>query len=141
VSMKDELAALYAEVPDAHCKGLCVDSCGPIAATAGEAGRMFKEASGRPLLLAEDLRCGYLDRRGRCAVYEVRPLICRLYGSVDDPRMRCPYGCEPERYLSNAEATALMARAIQIGGPPVYTVEPDIEDALVTIYGTKMAGH
>ena len=31
-----------------------------------------------------------------CTIYEVRPIICRLFGLVkDDDRMICPYGCKP----------------------------------------------
>jgi hypothetical protein len=30
---------------------------------------------------------------------------------VDDPMMRGPHGCEPERWLSNAEVQVLIERA------------------------------
>src|SRR2546429_6087610 len=33
-------------------------------------------------------------RNGRCTVYEVRPMICRLWGMVEG--MQCPHGCVPE---------------------------------------------
>lgn len=139
VPLKDDLEALYAEIPAIACKRLCVDSCGPIAASAGEGGRMFA-LTDIPLRLGEDLRCGYLNKRGLCAVYDVRPVICRLYGVVDDHRMRCPHGCEPERWLSNAEARAMIRRAYEIGGPTVYTVDQGIEGMLFELYGARAPG-
>lgn len=129
-ALDDALNALYAEVPGAGCKGLCVDSCGPIVATAGEAGRMFK-ASGKRLDVGDDLRCGYLDRAGKCSVYDVRPLICRLYGSVDHRLLRCPYGCAPETLLTNREAQRLLWRSRDVGGPPVRAMEAEVEDVLL----------
>lgn len=34
--------------------------------------------------------CPLVDREGKCLVYEVRPLICRMFGNHQ--RMRCPHG-------------------------------------------------
>lgn len=31
-------------------------------------------------------------QRGRCAVHEARPIVCRVFGHVDDPQMACPRG-------------------------------------------------
>jgi len=31
-------------------------------------------------------------REGRCTIHEHRPILCRLYGAVDDPRVLCSYG-------------------------------------------------
>jgi hypothetical protein len=41
-------------------------------------------------------------------------MICRLYGVMDDPRMRCPFGCEPERWLSEQEAYVWLARVEEV---------------------------
>ena len=43
-----------------------------------------------------------------CEIHEARPLICRLFGIVDIDLMRCPWGCVPERWLSDAESRALL---------------------------------
>jgi Fe-S-cluster containining protein len=66
---------------------------------------------------ADSLTCPYLEEE-RCTVYEVRPLICRLWGLVES--MPCPWGCKPERYLTHEEGHELLARAaeIQSGGMP-----------------------
>jgi Fe-S-cluster containining protein len=123
--MSDQpLLALYRSLPTLACKGLCADSCGPIAATALEAERMRTAAGFKPLTLdAETLTCGYLQA-GRCAVYDVRPLICRLWGAADG--MRCPHGCEPSRVVGRAEGRRLFQWAARLGGPmvtPVITEE------------------
>lgn len=33
-----------------------------------------------------DKRCGMLNAKGECKIYDYRPSICRLYNSVDDPK-------------------------------------------------------
>lgn len=97
--------ALWATIPDAGCKGLCVDACGPIGMTDLEAavlvgtGRVRPDelepfGEGRVLLVGDDGVCPLLED-GRCSVYQLRPAICRGFGSVDDPLLRCPHGCEP----------------------------------------------
>jgi hypothetical protein len=49
------------------------------------------------------LTCNQLVE-GRCAIYDDRPLVCRLWGAI--PTMRCPFGCEPP--LTDEEGRALM---------------------------------
>lgn len=44
---------------------------------------------------------------GRCSVYVVRPLLCRLWGMVD--KMRCPHGCVPSRWPADDEIKAIFA--------------------------------
>ena len=100
------LEAIYAGLPGLACKGLCQDSCGPIGLTELEAKRIEKKFHRLPVLSA-DLRCSLLVD-GRCQVYPLRPLICRLYGLAE--HMRCPHGCQPDRVLSQPEANALLAK-------------------------------
>lgn len=117
------LDAAYAAVPALACKGLCSRSCGPIPVSPSERDRLAA-AHGAPLrelawtvkdggawLFLEPDRKGrcQLLRNGRCTVHADRPLICRLYGAVDDPTMRCAYGCEPARLLTADEGHALLA--------------------------------
>jgi Fe-S-cluster containining protein len=45
---------------------------------------------------------------GRCSIYSMRPAICRLFGAVDHPMLRCPHGCRPEKYLTDAESRAIL---------------------------------
>lgn len=114
---------LYRSVPDVSCKGLCQESCGPIAMTRWEADRIEArtgEAVG--VVDPDSLRCPLLTDDGRCSVYDIRPLICRLYGAVDARLMRCPHGCRPERLLTREESHELMEQAEVAGGDAVLTV-------------------
>lgn len=53
----------------------------------------------------------------RCGVYEVRPLICRLWGIIES--LPCPYGCVPEGgYLPDEDGWRLLLAADLIGGTP-----------------------
>ncbi len=113
------LRALYASVPSVPCKGLCHDQCTliPVAkaereAIADHTGRRVKtipdmqQAVMRP---ADDgLTCRYL-KKSRCTIYEVRPMICRLYGAAEG--LECPHGCRPVGgLLSRDVVQGLLAR-------------------------------
>lgn len=55
---------------------------------------------------------------GQCSVYDVRPMICRVWGASED--LVCPYGCRPEpgrRRLTSAETLALLDAARTAGTP------------------------
>jgi Fe-S-cluster containining protein len=118
----EKLEALYAALPTVQCKKLCGrEICGPIPLSRMELQRIeqkvgvvefvtatsdFVASEGNVGLRTDfDHTCKFLERTfGRCLIYEVRPLICRLWGCVDDPRMRCVHGCQPSRWLTNDEA-------------------------------------
>ncbi|UWG96806.1 YkgJ family cysteine cluster protein [Dehalobacter sp. DCM] len=82
---------LYEKIPKFECKEGCVGCCGPIPFTKWEWERIEDKRK------ATELNCPYAIK-GRCNIYEKRPLICRLYGAVR--KMKCPYGCQPESFLS-----------------------------------------
>lgn len=105
------LEALYARLPRIVCQRQCQEACGPVLMSRLEWIRVLRSPAGRRTLRGADaLTCPML-RHGGCAVYAVRPLICRLYGLVEDPRMRCPFGCLPERWVTMDEAQALLEEA------------------------------
>lgn len=111
------LEALYARLPRLECRRLCQEACGPIVMFRPEWDRLVEflmyEPSPTPDQAAR-LRCPLLDESsGRCSVYRIRPMICRLFGLVE--RMRCPFGCEPERWLTDEEARGLMDQVNRIG--------------------------
>lgn len=120
------LDALYAQLPRLDCQGLCADSCGPIPAGLAEQQRMERRAgvalgtTDHRALVDGTLECGLectMLRDGRCTAYDVRPMICRLWG-VAEP-MRCPYGCRPDGgLLSLEEGYAFLAEAYDIAGWP-----------------------
>ncbi|MEV4748984.1 YkgJ family cysteine cluster protein [Streptosporangium sp. NPDC049248] len=118
------LEELYAKVPDAGCKGLCQEHCTTIAGGRREAQRMAEAGFHLPTSVAVLLRearssaaaaepCAALGDDGRCRVYEVRPLICRLWGSTEG--MPCEHGCVPEGgRLTDVEAALLIKRSKRI---------------------------
>lgn len=117
---KRELKALYDELPHIECRGKCWDSCGPIEMSVIER-RQVEAALGKPLAVTDGvnscLTCNALTPLGTCSVYEVRPMVCRLWGMTET--MRCPYGCVPEGgHLSDEEGFSLLGRALEIGGAP-----------------------
>lgn len=98
------LETLYAQIPRIACQGLCQEACGPLGMAYLEWVQIRRKS---PLRLAEakQVACPLL-KRGRCTVYAVRPIICRLWGTAEN--MPCPWSCRPERYLTMTEADALM---------------------------------
>lgn len=122
----EQLAAVYAEIPDmADCRGLCHDSCGPLIMSkrerqiARERGVAIPTGEqGIRLITADpEWRCPALTDENRCAIYESRSLICRLYGTVEN--MKCPHGCTPVGgFLTAHQASLLIGRAVLAGGNP-----------------------
>lgn len=123
------LDRIQRSTPTVVCQGKCQRACGPIA----EAVLPLELERVRKFLndptfefrgldeVAESMATGYscvttcplLSPEGMCSVHSVRPLICRLWGVVDDPLMRCPYGCAGN-LVSNAEARDLWDAITQL---------------------------
>jgi hypothetical protein len=120
--------AVWARVPDAGCKGLCSDCCGPIAMSDAERDRIrrrhgitIRDAEAKP----GTLECPALGPDRRCTVYDDRPTICRLWASV--AALPCPHGCTPPGgHLTDAQAALALAAAQDLDG----TNRPD--DILIT---------
>ena len=105
---------VWAKVPLIQCRGLCSSSCGPILMSQAEYDLLRKR--GHPFQPVKGCMNCPLLKEERCSAYSIRPLICRLWGVVDKPAMKCPHGCVPERYLSDLEGTALLTEMEQAGG-------------------------
>lgn len=108
----EALEKLYAELPSVDCQELCGDCCSFIGMTRLEQRRITQV--GGPEIKIWQMPCPALSIMGRCTVYTRRPMICRLYGVVED--LRCPYGCEPERMLTREEGREFLARVQAIAG-------------------------
>jgi len=98
------------EIPSFPCERGCTDCCGRILVAADEWERIveYLRARGLPVLTLNErdpTKCPY-SQEGRCAIYEVRPLICRLYGTFEG--MRCPKGRRPLKLLSREIADGLL---------------------------------
>lgn len=125
------LEEVYARIPAVACKGLCVDSCGPIAMSVDEEARLHERGVKVPPLpdavaaveRGEDYYCPALED-GRCRVYDVRPTICRLWGATRS--MPCPHGCTPPDALSQERSHELLRLAAAVGGGmPDDSADPD----------------
>lgn len=116
--LNQRLDELYARLPPLECKQLCSDSCGPFVTSEHELARV-QRAAGRPLEHSADCAdCSMLTTDRRCSVYDIRPMICRLWGMTEN--MPCPYGCVPDGgRLSVEEGYAFLVEAFEIGGWPV----------------------
>jgi hypothetical protein len=108
-----KLEAIYAELPAVPCTGQCHSSCSYIGMSEAEY-RRIKRETGIEIEMYQS-PCPALDFAGRCSIHELRPLICRLYGATE--RLRCPWGCKPERWLSDSEVSVLVKRVQDIAGP------------------------
>lgn len=109
---------MYAEIPSIDCQGLCRDTCVNIDMTRVEQQRIEEAGVHIPRgNVNTDVvvyACPALTIFGQCSVYEVRPLICRIWGTTK--RTMCNYGCRPARWLTEPEAMLLIARAHDISG-------------------------
>ena len=135
----DRLRAIYARLPKLECKGLCQHSCGPIIMTTAEARRVERVLGHEMGHCGDDLRCPMLGEDGRCTVYEVRPLICRLWGM--EVSMQCPHGCRPSRYLSREEGYVFIDAVHQVM-PNEFrtTAKGELGRALVAFENALRAG-
>lgn len=110
----EKLDALYAELPSIPCRGFCSDSCGPIQMSIRERERIERPHGKVECGLGPS--CSMLTPDRKCGVYDIRPLICRLWGLTES--MQCPYGCKPDRLLTDEEGFDFLRRSIEIGGAP-----------------------
>lgn len=121
VTSRPTLGDIWGSIPPVACKGLCEDSCGPITMSEDEDTRIRQlgyDIPSMPDALAalergEDYYCPALVD-GRCAVYEDRPTICRLWGATES--MPCPHGCTPDGALTQDRSHELLRLSAVAGG-------------------------
>jgi Fe-S-cluster containining protein len=124
-----QLDALYDSLPAMRCQGHCSDACGPIAMSVRERARIIERARA-PVTCGAHATCSMLTPERRCSVYDIRPMICRLWGLVRS--MKCPYGCRPEGgWLPDSEGIRLLAEADRIGESELGSVV--MEQMLATL--------
>ena len=115
MGIRQRLKDVYSRVPLLKCRGLCQDTCGPVPAARDEI-RLMEQSSGRAY--GWQLRtghCTFLDEStGRCSCYRDRPIVCRTWGTVTSSM--CPFGCEPDQWLTPEQFDDLLARVKEIAG-------------------------
>jgi len=112
-----DLETIYAKLPTIQCRGLCRDQCTLIPASELEYRAMAERGfdlrdAGRSYLAGGPARCAALSPLGTCRAYDVRPLICRLYGVAEG--LECEHGCRPDWLLARAQVRALLREATQL---------------------------
>ena len=95
------LEALYSEIPTFTCREGCTDCCGSMPFVSGIEWERILEKRRH-----DELRCPYLN--GKCEIYEHRPFICRLFGSVEG--FQCIHGYGPEKPLTVEQGRDLRKR-------------------------------
>jgi Fe-S-cluster containining protein len=113
-----KLQKIYDGLPTIDCQRKCgFSNCGPVKALKIE-NRNIIEGTGRalqfPLVQIGELTCPHLSEQGDCTIYEFRPIICRLFGLVDERNMKCPWGCVPSRWLSKEEGGQIMRQVYDL---------------------------
>lgn len=107
-----KLDAIYAGLPVVACQRKCQDACGPVLMSREEAKRIRDRLGYEPRPRA-DLQCPMLGEDGACMVYDIRPLVCRLYGSAEG--LPCPHGCAASRTITDSEARATLRAVMEAG--------------------------
>lgn len=115
----NRLQELYNKLPKIDCKGNCVRQCS-VVPLGMEEEDYITEGYGHDRIPEPEFQdgepvCNQLTDDGRCSIHDRRPLICRLYGLVDNPMMKCDHGCEPEYWLSDEKARRLIDMIIKDG--------------------------
>lgn len=121
--------ALYATLPALPCQQKCQACCCTFGMSRLELRRIeqrvgslkttrhnvFDDVHGRSMGVHQTLKCNVCPmlKDGLCSVYDIRPAICRLWGLSE--RMKCPYGCKPERVLSPEEVFNFMTAILKLG--------------------------
>ena len=100
---------IYSRIPKIDCQRKCQSCCSFILMSDVEATRI-DHLTGPINFLAHP--CPALSVMGDCTIYDNRPAICRLYGVVR--RMTCPHGCQPETWLSDAEAKSILEELMEL---------------------------
>jgi len=95
---------LYNQIPSFKCKEGCTSCCGPIPFTKWEWDKVNNKRK------VKGIDCPYA--KSGCEIYEQRPLICRLYGTVKG--MQCPYGCRPIVLLSEEQEQEIMKEYFEL---------------------------
>lgn len=96
---------LYREMPEMDCIADCTDCCGPVVLTKYEAQRLGVDGCITPT--NEYGKCIF-SIENRCSVYDKRPFLCRLFGTVE--KLPCPYGVKPKRTLTQKQELGALQR-------------------------------
>lgn len=92
-------------IPKMECKPGCHDCCGPIHFSKWEWEQIKDKRT------ATEINCPYIGKSG-CDIYEDRPILCRLFGTVK--KMECPHGCKPQKMLNLKQELSIMRQYLKL---------------------------
>lgn len=107
-------------LPPMPCEAGCGECCGPAPVTAPELARVRAFVRDRDVKPAKaSLSCPWFQNGG-CSVYDVRPLVCRIYGHT--PALPCSRG------HNRNVARRVVQAAVKANGIPVATLHDLAEE-------------
>ena len=113
---------LLKNVPTFKCLDGCADCCGPVMMSRLEMRRIVARTDipqhrleAQWMLKKGCLNCPLLTPDKKCSVYDIRPAICRVFGSSDHPRLTCPHGLGPDKKMTRAETNSLIDEVMTTG--------------------------
>jgi len=111
-----ELEGIYKQIPQFDCPPSgCNSCCGPVQWELIEEINIRRYLNKNRMkyifkkLSLSDPTCPYSVEK-RCIIYPVRPLICRCFGVVTDPLMRCPFKPKNRITITPEKTQKLMKR-------------------------------
>lgn len=123
-------------IPSMDCKEGCGSCCGYAPATTTEFNRIMRYVRANGIVpVDQGMTCPF-HQGGKCAVYEVRPLSCKLFGHVEG--ITCPHGLNvnmDQRQVvrmvrSNGLCTRLVHHALEEMGIAKVVIPKPIEALL-----------
>jgi Fe-S-cluster containining protein len=109
---------LYAQIPNMTCPSGCSDCCCIVRFSRYEVAQISIAKIIRAIFIrfrqATTQKCPHLTRDNRCGIYQVRPFVCRLFGTTEIERLRCPKGMRPNKLLSVEEGENLINQFLRI---------------------------
>ena len=119
------LRSLYDQVPKFTCKDGCTACCGAVPFSRAEKKLLVDSGQwevARHKALTTDRRptgsplCPFASSEKGCEIYELRPLLCRLFGAVSDPILKCPHNCGPATMLDSETARKIFKKWLLASG-------------------------
>ncbi|WP_422445997.1 YkgJ family cysteine cluster protein [Thermoanaerobacterium sp. DL9XJH110] len=133
-------------IPEHKCHN-CGECCGPVMATEKEIEKIRKYVRDMPKEYKEKLKnqekailtCPYRDiENKRCAIYPVRPTICRMFGVVKG--MQCIYGNTAEldgsQFLDRTKEYYILPNFMELD-VRVQELEEALREALKELYAHR----
>lgn len=81
---------------------------------------------------------------GRCAVYEVRPLICQLYGHIDHPSLTCAKDPSYNANVGSLPPPEVQAARAELGPTTRYlheVLDAALPDAEASVWRARVQPH